>query len=90
MGMERDDSEAGEKHDLMTVFKTRSNYNYCAREHLTACSFKRGELSGAKEIRDGQGHTNGNGVPFSKDLFEQICRQVWKKDDSSLTAEQLV
>ena len=30
------------------------------------------------------------GVPFSTDLFEQICRQVWKKDDCSLTAEQLV
>ncbi|GAQ93389.1 hypothetical protein KFL_014900030, partial [Klebsormidium nitens] len=51
MGMERDDSEAGEKHDLMTVFKTRSNYNYCATEHLKACSSKTGELSGAKGIR---------------------------------------
>ena len=51
MGMERDESEAGEKHDLMTVFKTRSNYNYCATEHLKACSSKRGELSGAKGIR---------------------------------------
>ena len=49
-GMERP-NESGEKHDPMIIFKTRNNYNYCATEHLKACSSKRGELSGAKGIR---------------------------------------
>ena len=50
-GMERNDAESGEKHDPMVVFKTKTNYNYCANEHLKACSSKRGELSGSKGIR---------------------------------------
>ena len=41
-------------------------------------------------LADGQWHTHGVGVPFSSDLFEQICKQVWKKDDCKITAEQLV
>ena len=38
---------------------------------------------------DGMWHMD-DGVPFSSDLFVTICRQVWRKEDCSLTSEQLV
>ena len=38
---------------------------------------------------DGLWHTL-DGVPFSSDTFVTICRQVWRRDDCTLTPEQLV
>lgn len=44
-------TEDGEKNDPHTFYGSKKNYEYLAREHLKACSSKRGELSGTKGIR---------------------------------------
>lgn len=44
-------TEDEEKNDPHTFYGSKKNYEYLAREHLKACSSKRGELSGTKGIR---------------------------------------
>ena len=41
----------GFKTDPSTFYRSKKDFEYVAREHLKACSSKRGELSGTKGIR---------------------------------------